>query len=126
MRTAQKRAIVLGAALLLAAGAALAQQPTYKCVSRGRVTYTSVPCTGGRVVGVHPMRETDKWKTPPQDRARMARRAPLSPEERQECSVLDARLANEQAMLKAKGDAATLQDEMPLVRSQKRYRQLHC
>ena len=52
--------------------------------------------------------------------------AELSPEERQECSALDARLANEQAMLKAKGDAATLQDEMPLVRSQKRYRQLHC
>jgi hypothetical protein len=126
MRTAQKTSIVLGAALLLAAGAALAQQPTYKCVARGRVTYTSVPCTGGRVVGVHRMQETDKWKTPPQDRARIARRAPLSPEERQECSALDARMASEQAMLKAKGDAATLQDEMPLVHSKKRYRQLHC
>lgn len=117
---------VLAATWLLAGAAAHAQQAAYRCVSHGRVTYTAVPCPGGRQVGVHPVHETDKWKKPPQDRAKIARRATLSEDDRRECTALDAQLVEQQAMLKAKGDAATLQDEMPLVRSKKRYRELHC
>jgi hypothetical protein len=62
----------------------------------------------------------------PQDRAKIARRAVLSPEDRQECKVLDARLLEQQAALKAIGSSVTLQDEMPMVHTQKRLRELRC
>jgi hypothetical protein len=118
---------VAAAVLLLAATPASAlEAATYKCVSRGKVVYTQIPCTGGRplVRGGH--RETDKYRTPPQDRARIARRAVLTPQERKECSALDVRLREQQKALEARGEAATLQDEMPLVQSKKRYRELGC
>ncbi|MGV3494959.1 MAG: hypothetical protein ACO1OY_13900 [Ramlibacter sp.] len=119
--------------LLLAAPLAHAQveQPTYKCLSRtsaGRtsVTYTHVPCTGGRELGAAKQRVAQRYAVPPQDRATLARRAPLSAEDKQECRALDGRLRDQKRQLEVLGDNATLQDEMPLVHSQRRYRELRC
>ncbi len=56
----------------------------------------------------------------------IARRAPLTPEARHECSALDHTLVEQEGALKAKGGAATIEDEMPLVRSKKRFRELRC
>jgi hypothetical protein len=114
------------ALLALGCAPAAAQQPTYKCASRSGVTYTEKPCTGGRVVGEGTPRQTDRSVRPPQDRATLARRATLSAEEKQECKTLDKLLRDQQAELKKKGDAATLQDEMPLVHNKKRYREIGC
>ena len=102
--------------------------PTYKCAGKGRVVYTQIPCSGG----AKPMgsggkpRVNVRYDAPPQDRAVAAKRASLSPAERHECSGLDRQLHDQQAELKAKGAAATLDDEMPLVRSKKRFRELKC
>ena len=114
-----------GALLVLAALGALqtGAQTAYRC---GAATYSQVPCTGGRPVGVHPRRVTDRSKEPPQDRAVAARRASLTPEERQECRTLDQRLREEDRALKKLGTQATLQDEMPLVYTKKRFRELKC
>ena len=117
---------IKGALLVLAAlgvSQAFAQAEAYRC---GPHTYSQVPCTGGRAIGITPHRVTDKSKVPPQDRAVAAKRAALSPEERQECRALDVRLREEQRMLRAKGAAATLEDEMPLVGVKKRFRELRC
>jgi hypothetical protein len=116
--------MLLGAAgLLLAAVSGHADGPAYKC---GRNSYSSVACPGGREIGVPHRRTTDKSKPVPQGRAVIAKRAVLSPEQRQECKALDVRLRDQQAAIKAKADAATLQDEMPLVQSRKRFRELRC
>ena len=111
------------AGMLPAAGA---QEVTYKCHAPGRVIYSDRPCAGARQLGAAAPHHADKWKAPPQDRATIARRAPLPAEAKQECSALDARLREQQAMLKTRGEAVTLQDEMPLVLSKKRYRELKC
>lgn len=105
---------------------ASAQTAAYKCVSRGTVLYSQVPCPGGRDVTAAKTRTTDKSKQPPQDRAKIARRATLTPEDRQECSALDGTMLTQQKELKAKGDTVTIEDEMPFVRSQKRFRELRC
>lgn len=115
------------AALLLGAAPAQAQvQPTYKCFFGGGITYTHVPCAGGHQVGAGAPRRTERSRPVPQDRATIARRAVLTEDERQECRVLDARMRDQQEELKARGDAATLDDEMPLVHSKKRFRELRC
>jgi hypothetical protein len=113
--------------LLAGAGASHAQvDPAYKCWSRSGVTYTQVPCPGGRQVGSTLRAGTDKSRPVPQDRARIAKRAVLTEEERHECRALDVRLVEQESELRAKGDTATLEDEMPLVHSKKRYRELRC
>lgn len=120
-------AILAAAPLLVAAGASHAQvDPAYKCWSRTGVAYTQVPCPGGRQVGSTVRASTDKGRPVPQDRARIAKRAVLTGEERQECRALDARLREQEAELNALGDTATLEDEMPLVHSKKRFRELGC
>lgn len=127
MRKATLARLVAAACMLAAASCASAQEePIYKCFSHGRVVYTQVPCTGARELGTSAHRETSRWKLPPQDRARIARRAMLKPEQRKTCSMLDVRMKQQQAELKAKGNAVTLQDEMPFVRSEKLYRETHC
>lgn len=118
---------MLAAAGLLAGAAPLQAQVAYKCGAPGHVIYSDRPCAiGARTVGASAPRHADKWKTPPQDRATVARRAPLPPQTRHECTALDARLRKQEAMLTTRGTAATLQDEMPLVASKKRYRELKC
>lgn len=119
----------LGGGVVLGLGAVLAvqaQDKAFKCVARGSVTYTQVPCPGAREVRATTPRRTDKTQPVPQDRAKIARRATLSAEEREECRALDARLVEQRATLKALGDSVTLQDEMPMVQTQKRLRELRC
>ena len=113
-------------AMVLAHGPAHAQKPTYRCADRSGVTYTEKPCLDGRVVSPSGRRVTDKSVPPPQDRATLARRATLSADEKQECRTLDKTMRDQQAQLKARGDAVTIEDEMPLVRNKKRYREVGC
>jgi len=117
---------MVAAAWLLAGTAPADAQVAYRCGAPHGVTYSDRPCAGARVVGAPAPHHADKWRVPPQDRAKVARRAPLPAAARQECSALDARLRQQQTMLKTLGSAATLHDEMPLVQSQQRYRELHC
>jgi hypothetical protein len=127
MRATHWTITMAAAWLLLAASPAHAQNtPTYKCVSKGRVVYSQIPCPGGRELGVAGPRRTDKHKAPPQDRATIARRSRLSPEDKQECKALDERLKQQEGELKAMGASATLQDEMPLVKNKQRFRELRC
>ncbi len=118
--------MIVAAGWLLAAAVPADAQVAYRCSAPGRVTYSDRPCSGGRQVGASATHHADKWKPPPQDRAKIARRAPLPAEAKQECTALDARLQQQEAALKTRGEAATLQDEMPLVASHKRYRELKC
>jgi hypothetical protein len=124
--TVASAVLVAVSGLLFAAARAAADQPTYKCVQKSRVTYTQLPCPGGKQLGMAPVRRTDRSRPVPQDRAVVARRAALSPEDRWECKALDGRLREQAAELKAKGEAVTLQDEMPLVQSRKKYREMRC
>ena len=98
--------------------------PIYKCRAKGEVVYTYVPC--GKALDQGKPRVNVRYETPSQDRAKIARRSVLSAEARQECTALDARMHEQEAEFKSKGAAATLEDEMPLVRSKKRYRELKC
>jgi hypothetical protein len=110
----------------LLAAAPVGAQTAFRCGSAGRVTYSEVPCSGGRALGTKAPHRTDRWTPPPQDRATIARRAPLPAQTRQECRALDTTLHEQQAALKARGEGVTLQEEMPFVRSQQRYRELKC
>ena len=117
------------AALLLAcapAGAEDGGPPTYKCGSRNGVVYTDKMCPGGREMGPAGARKTDKYQPPPQDRAKSARRAQLTPEAREECEKLEVTVKDQEAEFKAKGAGATVQDETPLVKSKLRFRELKC
>jgi hypothetical protein len=113
-------------ALAFACGAQAQETPAYKCVSKGRVVYSQIPCAGARPIGSARPRVNVRYETPSQDRAKIARRATLSEAERHECTGLDARLRDQEAEVRSRGDAATLQDEMPLVHTRKRYRELKC
>lgn len=119
-------ALLAAATLWLAASPLHAQDTAYKCSSRGGTTYADRPCPGGRMLGPAGPRKTDKTRAVPQDRAKIARRAMLSEEARAECKALDVKLADQKAQLKAKGEAVTLEDEMPMVFTQKRFRELRC
>ena len=122
------RALAL-AALLLAVGLVRAQDggpPTYKCGTRDGVVYTDKLCPGAREMGPAGARKTDKHKPPPQDRAKAARRAQLTPEVREECEKLEVTVKAQEAEFKAKGPTATVQDETPLVKSRLRFRELKC
>lgn len=98
----------------------------YRCPTPGRVTYSQVRCPGGKLVGPRGSRESSRWQPVPQDRAVVARRARLSAEDRQECATLDRSMRQEERLLKAKGEAVTLDDEMPLVRMKKKFRETKC
>lgn len=110
----------------LACGPAVAAPPTFKCVNTSGVTYSQMPCPGGRELAPAGRRVTDKSVPPPQDRATLARRATLSADEKKECRTLDGTMRDQQAQLKSRGDRVTIEDEMPLVRNQKRYREIGC
>lgn len=123
------------AGMLVAAGLMAASQavvadntPAYKCMRGGTVTYSQAPCSAAS----KPLGENGKprvnvrYEAPPQDRAKAARRAQLSEEARGECTALEGTMRAQEGQIKAKGDALTLQDEMPLVHSKKRFRELGC
>jgi Tfp pilus assembly PilM family ATPase len=117
-------ALLVGLLMLQGVDAVDAQTTTYKCVQRGRVTYSQTLCPGGKELGKK--RVTVRYQTPPQDRATAMRRAQLPKEARSECKALDARMPQQEAELKAIGTAATPHDELPLVSSKKRFRELGC
>lgn len=117
--------LLAGLLMLQAADIVDAQAPMYKCVQRGRVTYSQTLCPGGREFGGK-KRVTVRYQTPPQNRATAMRRAQLPQEARSECKALDARMPRQEAELKAIGTAATPHDELPLVSSRKRFRELGC
>lgn len=127
---------IAGLAIVVATAQAAAQDKPYRpagsedrpyrCTSGGSVTYSQIPCPGGRPIGTTARRTSDKWTPPPQDRAVIARRSRLSPEERQQCRSLDGRMAAEERLLKSRGESVTLQDELPLVQMKKQFRELKC
>jgi hypothetical protein len=120
-------ALLVGMLLMHAAHSVHAQSPTYKCVQRGRVTYSQTLCPGGRELGAQGRKRVNvQYQTPPQNRATAMRRAQLPQEARNECKALDARMPRQEAELKAMGTAATPHDEIPLVSSRKRFRELGC
>jgi hypothetical protein len=126
MLRSMPRTLAGGLVLAALAWGPATAQPMYKCVTRTGVTYSGTPCPGAQQVGAETHRATDKSVPPPQDRATLARRATLSPEEKQECRTLDGLMRDQQARLKDLGERATLQDEMPLVHNKKRYREIGC
>lgn len=118
--------MLAAATLWLAAAPVTVQATTYKCAAGGATIYSDRPCTGARPLEKKKPPRTDRSRPVPQDRATIARRAVLTEEARAECRQLDTRLVQQQAELKAKGEGATLEDEMPLVFTKKRFRELHC
>ncbi|MDB5900073.1 MAG: hypothetical protein JWP22_3726 [Ramlibacter sp.] len=119
--------IVLCGVLFAAAQAGAEDDPpAYKCVNRTGTTYSQVRCPGGKPLNVRPVQHTDRSAQVPQGRAIAAKRARLPPQDRQECQSLDVLLVEQQAQLKAKGSAVALDDEMPLVQSRKKFRELRC
>ena len=70
--------------------------------------------------------KVDTHAVPPQDRAKLARRAELAPEARKECEALDVQLVEQQAALSKLPQPVTPADERELVQSKMHYRKLHC
>lgn len=120
-------ALLVGLLMLQGADAVDAQTTMYKCVQRGRVTYSQTMCPGGRELDAQGRkRVTVRYQTPPQNRATAMRRAPLTPQARSECKSLDTLMPRQEAELKAMGTAVTPHDELPLVTSRKRFREIGC
>ena len=117
-----KRAMLLGALALLLAGQAPAD-PAYRCGAR---TYSDKPCAGGREVGGSRPRKSDRYAVPPQNRAFLANRARLTPENRQACEALDVQLRDLGAQLKQLPHEPTPTDEKPWLPTKQKSRDLHC
>lgn len=111
---------------LLAVHAQAQESPAYRCDSKRGVTYTDIPCLGAREVGATKSRTTNRHAVPPQDRAKLARRAQLTPESRQECETLDVQIRELDSIVKAKGNTVTADDERPLVQSRLKAREMRC
>lgn len=121
---------LLGAALLMAAAQAnaQAQRPTYKCTdAKGNPVYSQTPCAENAKVLNEPKAKHDARKDkPPQDRARAANRARLSPEELQKCDALAVTIKEQEAAFNAKPEPKNPEDERPLTQSRKEYREKKC
>jgi len=104
------------------------QRPIYKCPAKGGgVVYTHVPCGSADPLGTkRPAASSPRHTKPPQDRAKAMRRAQLKPEVRQQCEALEEAMEQQEVELKAKGSAATITDEQPLVLNKKQFRELRC
>jgi hypothetical protein len=121
--------LICAAGLLLAAAQATAQaqRPTYKCTdAKGKPVYTQVPCDDPKILGEKKPKPDARKEKPPQDRARAANRARLSPEELQKCDGLAATMKDQEAALKAKPAPHNPEDERPLTQSRKEYREMRC
>ena len=118
--------LLCAGALLLAAAQAQAQRPMYRCAGAdGKVTYSEKICDAPKVLGEKAVKPDARKDTPPQDRARAANRAKLSPETLKECDALAATIKGEEAGLKKKGDLKP-EDERTVTTSKKKYRELKC
>lgn len=112
----------LAAGLFVLCGVAGAD-PAYKC---GAHSYSDLPCSGGREVGAARPQHLDHHAVPPQDRARLARRAGLKPQVREQCEALDVQLVEQQTALTKLPQPVTPADERELVESKLKFRKLHC
>ena len=119
------RSLLAVVALGGACGVLAQGTPTYKCVSHGRIVYQQAQCGEAKPLNSGKPRVNVRYETPSQDRAKIARRATLTAEARQECTGLEMHMKEQEAELKAKGEV-TVQDEIPLTRSKKRFRELKC
>jgi hypothetical protein len=121
--------LLCAAGLLAAAAQAAAQapRPTYKCTdAKGKAVYSQTPCPDAKVIGEKKPKTDPRKDTPPQDRARAANRAKLSPEELQKCDNLAATIKEQEATFNAKPKPTVPEDERPLTLSRKEYRELRC
>ncbi len=118
----------VAAAVLLVLGASQAQaQTVYRCPHKGGVTYSQTLCPGGQPMADKPSKKAAaRYAVPPQDRAKAARRAELTPEARQECSALDKSIPEQEAFVRTRGAALTPDEERPLVKGRLRFRELRC
>ena len=122
----KKRLMALAACALALAATQAGAQAAYKCKTRDGVTYSQVPCPGGREVGASRAKTSDHNTVPSQDRARRVQRQSLTPEKREECNALDRTLADEKAALDKLPHSPTDAEEKNLVNARIRYGQLHC
>jgi hypothetical protein len=122
--------VLCAAGLLVAASQAAAQtpRPTYKCTdAKGKAVYSQVPCAESPQVLNEPKPKQDARKEkPPQDRARAANRARLTPEELQKCDALAVTIKTQEAELKALPAPVAPEAERPLTQSKKEYREMRC
>lgn len=114
--------------LLVAAGGAGAQdRPMFRCNVKGKVTYQHTPCPGGKQVNAKKAKKTDpRTQKPPQDRAKAANRARLTPEDRKTCEGLEVTIPQLEDGVKARGAAASPEDERSLTEAKKKFRELKC
>lgn len=135
-------AVLLFSAVL---GVHAAGDPTYKCVTNGKVTYSDEPCVGAKVVDTTPTQGLDKTsgqsrKGPdvqraetqkqmgkaleqitgrtPEQRDRAIKRINLSLKDRQECEALDIGIAGL--------SNPTSEQQVDLYKQRKRYKDLKC
>jgi hypothetical protein len=101
------------------------QQPVYRCAEGSEVTYTHVPCTGGKPVGEGRVSRTFH-PVPPQDRARQMARAQLPPETRQKCEALEADIRQREARLKERTEPPMPAEEGDLAILRVHYREMRC
>lgn len=122
--------VLCAAGLLLAATQAAAQtpRPTYKCTdASGKAVYSQVPCSQApQVLNERKPKPDARKEKPPQDRARAANRARLTPEQLQKCDALAEVMKQQEAELKAKPEPLNPEDERPLTQSRKEYREMRC
>lgn len=136
------------------AASALQAQVVYRCEAKGRVSYSYEPCVGAKPVNTTPTQGLDKSSgvsrkgadvrkaesnkamgdalrpitgLDDQQRVVLHRRFKLSPEAKQECSLLDARLESQEADERAATHPQDLQTaQRSLFESRKRFRELRC
>ena len=147
---------IAGALLLLAStlGASPAMaQAVYKCKAEGKTVYSHEPCLGAEVVDTTPTQGLDKssgksrkgadvrqsendklWadtfrpvlRETQADVETRRRRLKLLPEEKLECSYLDAKLPMQEASARAAAKDAAVQAQTVLLESRRRFRELRC
>lgn len=126
-------------------GVFAAGDPTYKCVTQGKVTYSDEPCVGAKIVDTTPTQGLDKTSgqsrkgpdvrraetqkqmgeileqitgRPPEHRDKAIKRIKLSLKDRQECESLDIGIS--------RLSKPTPEEEVELYRQRKRFKDLKC
>ncbi len=155
LRQRNRLAASLAAAALLALAplGAVAQQAVYRCDQGGKVGYSHEPCLGGKVIDATPTQGMDKMSGASRKGADVQRdehrklmddalrpltglshermnverrRLPLSPEDKQQCRMLDGRLPSlEQQAARASGAAKAMADA-ELHRARREFYWLKC
>ena len=137
-----KRGFLIYLALVMASVCQAQSQPTYKCVTAGKVSYSDEPCVGATVVDITPTQGLDKitgtskkgadvqrsehnklmadifkpiLRQTPEERARATKRAGMLPEENAECYMLDGQVRDSKS-----------RNEVSLYQTRKRYKDLKC